>query len=400
MLKRSRLGKVAQPGMGLPTLDLPAFLLAGLLVLVMAGPSGADTWDETVAAAKEEGKLVVVLGGAASRIYRPIFKSFEDKFGVRTVVSTGSGRTQANRLLAERGARRYKVDIIMVGPTTGNRRLVANNVLGPITPLLFLPEVVDQSLWYKGRHYYSDPEEKYIFAFAGSADLTPISMRFNTNKLPIKDAKKMDSVWTFLDKRFAGQIVAIPPGGGSDYLTAYVHPDLGDKYLRRFFSPELDIKFSRDYRLIADGVAHGKYTMAIYVGSAGRDIDRLGKRGLPVANFGQIIGEPTKERPTLQGTGSANNIMVLDRRPHPNATKLFINWFLSKEAQTIRHTKSSGTPDQSFRVDVTEMGKVHEAEMRRPGVDYLTIVHDPELQKKRPEATKRVEELYRNLQGG
>jgi len=51
-------------------------------------------------------------------------------------------------------------------------------------------------------------------------------------------------------------------------------------------------------------------------------------------------------------------------------------------------------------VDVTEMGKVHEAEMRRPGVEYLTIVHDPELQKKRREATKRVDELYRKLLGG
>ena len=400
MLRENRSGKVVQLRMRLSAVDPLAFLLAGLLVLTMAGSSGADTWGETVAAAKKEGKLVVVLGGAASRIYRPVFKFFEDKFGVRTVVSTGSGRTQADRLLAERGARRYKVDIIMVGPTTGNGRLVANSVLDPFDPLLFLPEVVDKSLWYKDKHYYSDPEEKYIFAFAGSADLTPISMRFNTNKLPIKEVKKIDSIWTFLDKRFAGQIVAIPPGGGSDFFTAYVHPDLGKKFLRRFFSPELDVKFSRDYRLIADGVARGKYTMAMYVGSAGRDIDRLGKLGLPVANFGQIIGRPVKERPTLQGTGSSNNIMVLNRRPHPNATKLFVNWFLTKEGQTIRHTKSKGTPDQSFRVDVTEMGKVHEAEMRRPGVEYLTIVHDPVLQQKRREATKWVDELYRKLQGG
>ncbi len=400
MLKRNRSGKVTQLRVQLTPVDLRAFLLTGLLVLAMAGSSGADTWGETVAAAKKEGKLVVVLGGAASRNYRPVFKFFEDKFGIRTVVSTGSGRTQADRLLVERGARKYKVDIIMAGPTTGNRRLVANHVLDPITPLLFIPEVVDKSLWYKGKHYYSDPMGKYIFAFAGPARLTPIAMHFNTNKLPIKEAKKIDSVWTFLDKRFAGKIVAIPPGGGSDYFTPYVHPDLGEKYLRRFFSPELDVTFSRDYRLIADGVAQGKYTMAIFAGSAGRDIDRLGRRGLPVANFGQILGRPVKERPTLQGSGSSNNIMVLNRRPHPNATKLFINWFLSKEGQTVRHTKSSREPDQTFRIDVTEKGKVNEAEMRKPGIEYVTIQQDPELQKKRIEALKWAEELYRKLQGG
>ena len=401
MLRRNHSGKVAQLRVRLTPLDLLAFLFAGLLVLAMVGLSGADTWDETLAAAKKEGKLVVVLGGAASRNYRPVFKIFEAKFGIRTVVSTGSGRRQANRLLAERGARRYEVDIIMTGGTTGNARLIPNGVPDPIGPELFLPEVLDKSLWYQGRHYYSDPEEKYIFSFSGGAELTPIAMRFNTDKLPIKEAKRIDSVWTFLDKkRFTGQIVALPPtiaGAGGTYFTVQVHPDLGVEYLRRFFAPELDVKFIQDYRQVADGVARGKYTMAIFVGSGGRDIDRLGKQGLPVANFGQIIRKPVKERPTLQGTGSSNSIMVVNRRPHPNATRLFLNWFLSKEGQTIVHTKSVRVPDQSFRADVTEMGKVHKAEMRRPGVEYLTLAHDPEVQKKRVGALKNAEKLYKQI---
>ncbi len=401
MLRRNHSGEVAQVRVRLTPLDLLTFLLAGLLVLAMVGLSGAETWDETLAAAKKEGKLVVVLGGAASRNYRPVFKFFEDKFGIRTVVSTGSGRGQANRLLAERGARRYEVDIIMTGGTTGNQRLVPNGVPDPIGPELFLPEVVDKSLWYQGKHYYSDPEEKYIFSFSGGADLTPVAMRFNTDKLPIEEAKKIDSVWTFLDKkRFTGQIVALPPtiaGAGGTYFTVQVHPDLGEKYLRRFFDPELDVKFIQDYRQVADGVARGKYTMAIFVGSGGRDIDRLGKQGLPVANFGQIIGKPVKERPTLQGTGSSNSIMVVNRRPHPNATRLFLNWLLSKEGQTVIHTKSARAADQSFRIDVTEMDKVIPAEMRRPGVEYLTLAHDTEIQKKRVWALKNAEKLYKQL---
>ncbi|MFB3060217.1 MAG: ABC transporter substrate-binding protein, partial [Candidatus Binatia bacterium] len=376
MLRRNRSEKVAQLRVRLTPLDLLAFLLAGLLVLTVVGLSGAYTWDETLAAAKKEGKLVVVLGGSASRNYRPVFKTFEDKYGIRTVVSTGSGRGQANRLLAERGARRYEVDIIMTGGTTGNARLIPNGVPDPIGPELFLPEVLDKSLWYQGRHYYSDPEEKYIFSFSGGAEFTPIAMRFNTDKLPIKEAKRIDSVWTFLDKkRFTGQIVALPPtiaGAGGTYFTVQVHPDLGVEYLRRFFDPELDVKFIQDYRQVADGVARGKYTMAIFVGSGGRDIDRLGKQGLPVASFSQILKKPVKERPTLQGTGSSNSIMVVNRRPHPNAARLFLNWLLSKEGQTVIQTKSTRAADQSFRVDVTEHGKVIPAEMRRPGVEYLT----------------------------
>ncbi len=403
MLSESRSTKVAQLRARLTPMDLLAFLLTALLVLAMVGLSGADTWDETLAAAKKEGQLVAVLGGSASRNYRPVFKFFEDKYGVRTVVSTGSGRRQANRLLAERGAGKYKVDIIMTGGTTGNARLIPNGVPDPITPELFLPEVVDKSLWYKGRHYYSDPEEKYIFSFTGGAELTPIAMRFNTDKLSIKEAKKIDSVWTFLDKkRFAGQIIALPPtiaGAGGTYFTVQVHPDLGVDYLRRFFDPELKVRFLQDYRQVADGVAQGKYTMAIFVGSAGRDIDRLGKRGLPVANFGRILGRPVKERPTLQGTGSSNSIMVVNRRPHPNAARLFVNWLLSKEGQTIVATKSTRTPDQTFRIDVTEKGRVSEAEMRKPGIDYMTIAHDPEVQKKRVWALKNAEKLYKQIRG-
>ncbi len=173
------------------------------------------------------------------------------------------------------------------------------------------------------------------------------------------------------------------------------HPDLGEKYLRRFFSPELNVKFSSDYRQISDGVARGKYTMAIFAGSAGRDIDRLGRRGLPVANFGRLLERPIKERPILEGTGAQNNIIVINRRPHPYATMLFINWFFSKEGQTIRQTKSERIPDQTFREDVTERGKVVKSEMRRPGVDYLTIGHNPVFAKKQTWAIKRAEELYK-----
>ena len=168
MHKRNRSEKVAQLKARLTPMDLLSFLLAGLMVLLVVSLSGASEWDETLAKAKEEGKFVAVLGGGASRNYRPIFKTFEKKFGIRTVVSTGGGRRQADRILAERGAKKYKVDIFMVGSTSGVNRIIRNDAADPIPPELFLPEVVDKSKWFKSQHFYSDPQQKYIFAFAGS----------------------------------------------------------------------------------------------------------------------------------------------------------------------------------------------------------------------------------------
>jgi ABC-type Fe3+ transport system substrate-binding protein len=376
---------------------LPAALF-GLALFGLASSARADSWDKVLAAARQEGELVAVLGGSASRNYRPIFKYFEDKFGIRTVVSTGGGSKQADRLLAERRAGKSEVDIIMAGGTTAVTRLVPNGVLDPIAPVLFLPEVVDKSKWFKGKLLYSDPEEKYVLAFSGTADAAPIVMRFNTDKLPIEEAKKIDSVWTFLDKRFTGQIAALPPtiaGSGGTYFVAMVHPDIGEKYLRRFYDPELKVAFTEDFRQVADGVAKGKYTMAIFVGSAGRDIDNLGKKGLPVANFSEVIkGRQLKERAVVGGSAAGNNIMIANKRPHPNASKMFLNWFLAKEGQTIMQTMSDRTPDQTFRVDVTEKGKLRKSDMRQPGVEYLTLEHDPEIQRKRVEEMKRAEDLY------
>ncbi len=378
-------------------------LLTVSFVLLMREEPTASTWDETLAAAQKEGELVVVLGGVASRTYRPVFKHFEKKFSIRTVVSTGGGGRQVDRLLAERGARRFKVDVAMFGGTLGSGRLRPAGALDPIGPVLFLPEVVDQSLWYKGKHFYSDPEGKYVFSFSGGVDLTPVGMRFNTKKLSVDEAKNIKSVWEFLDKkRFAGQIVALPPtaaGATGSYSLVPFHPDLGKKYLTRFFDPELNVSFTQDFRQISDGVARGKWTMAIFVGAGGRDIDRLGRRGLPVANFGAVIDQPLKERPTLQGTGSNNSVMVLNKRPHPNAAKIFVNWLLSKEGQTAVHTMSDRAPDQSFRIDVTEMGKVLEVEMRKPGVDYMTLAHDPAVLKQQLDGLKWSREMYQKLRG-
>ena len=65
--------------------------------------------------------------------------------GVLAFWSLNSRVFLARFVLAERGAGRYQVDIIMTGGTTGNQRLVPNGVPDPIGPELFLPEVLDKS---------------------------------------------------------------------------------------------------------------------------------------------------------------------------------------------------------------------------------------------------------------
>ena len=107
----------------------------------------------------------------------------------------------------------------------------------------------------------------------------------------------------------------------------YHHKELGPEYVRRFLT-EMDLGVSRDMRQLLDWVAQGKYAM-----SALQNTDRIRlwdakKQGLPVNAF-----ETDKfKEGGLVGSGGGN-IALINRAPHPNAAKVFINWFLSREGQ-------------------------------------------------------------------
>ena len=64
-------------------------------------------WEKTLAAAQKERELRVDLSAGSFAQYRPVIEQFGKKFGIRTVISRG----EVDRLLAERSAGRYDVDI-------------------------------------------------------------------------------------------------------------------------------------------------------------------------------------------------------------------------------------------------------------------------------------------------
>jgi len=65
--------------------------------------------------------------------------------------------------------------------------LYVGKLLDPIRPLLLLPDVLDETKWWRRAHKYVDPENKYIFAYIGnagadddnSADRRPADKLFN-----------------------------------------------------------------------------------------------------------------------------------------------------------------------------------------------------------------------------
>jgi iron(III) transport system substrate-binding protein len=72
----------------------------------------------------------------------------------------------------------------------------------------------------------------------------------------------------------------------------------------------------------------------------------------------------TPELGAYANTG-ASNIVVMKRRPHPNATRLFLNWYLSRPVEAALAKEMQ---EDTRRTDVPQ--QADPAEQRLPGVKY------------------------------
>ena len=346
-------------------------------------------WDRLIAAAQEEGEVVIIAGGSASTDMRHHLNFFREKFGIKVVVGRGSGTDQANRLLAERGNGRYTADIAHIGPTSGNVRLVPNGAYDPIKPLLIHPEVVDESLWLNNKHHYLDVDQDKIFAWNGVAGVTRFPSWYNTEE--VADADLPRNADDILNGRWKSVLAMQPPvtgGAGGSYFTLYVHPDFGPEFLERFIR-ETDIFFTTDALSMLNGLVNGKFH-GIYGGTGAQDPEELEDKGLPIA---QPPYDVTSVK-TIAPTGSANNVAVLNRRPNPNAAQLYVNWLLSREGQTVWMDDPEEDQNPSLRTDDIPFGTTDDDERRKPGVTYLIIVAEPEILAKRDEALQFASDLY------
>src|SRR4051812_34745859 len=94
---------------------LPLLLAPGF---VHAQPADWQrVWDETLAAARKEGK-VVVAGPPDAEVRTALPAAFEARYGVKMEYLSGRGSDQANKLRRERGAGAYTVDAVVAGNQT------------------------------------------------------------------------------------------------------------------------------------------------------------------------------------------------------------------------------------------------------------------------------------------
>ena len=329
-----------------------------------ASVSGGEAeWARTVEAAKKEGKVSVFLYQREN--IEAAVKAFDKKYPEIQVVTASTPAAETGpRLMAERRAGKFLWDVCICGPTTPFAVLYPAKALDPIKPALLLPEVIDATKWWEGKHHYMDPEGSHIFVFLGSVDMP--NLYYNKN---LVDSKEFKSYWDVINPKWRGKIVSLDPRQpgrqrvGGRFL--YNIPELGEKFLTRLFS-EMDVALSRDDRQALDWLAVGKYALCLLCGN----IETAVAQGLPVGEFDVYRW---KETPAIY-SGSNGTVALLNQAPHPAAAKVFINWLLSREGQ-LSFQKIMNSPDllvESMRTDIAK-DMIPASHRRVPGTKYIVM---------------------------
>jgi iron(III) transport system substrate-binding protein len=304
-------------------------------------PARQATWEKTIAAAKKEGRLNFYVGRYGSE---PLLNEFRKEFPeIKLVTVNGAGNSLGTRIIAEIRAGHVVADLFSGGANTNYEILYEGKALDSIKETLILPEVLDESKWYEGRHRYTDPEQKHIFVYI--ANPSSSGFYYNSN---LVNPKEFKSYWDLVAPRWKGKYVSQDPMGtglGASMQFFYYHPELGAEYIKRLFG-DMQPTFGRDRRQITDWLAQGRY--ALCVGC--RDTARAKSQGLPVDELDNV---DWKEG--VQLTSGGGSISLIKGAPNPNAAKVFVNWFLSRSGQIAlqKYNDLYGEdPPNSRRIDI------------------------------------------------
>ena len=342
-----------------------------LLAEAQAQSDWKKEWGKTVEAAKKEGQVNVYIGGWEAVLESGAFQKAYPEIKVTWV--GGRAGEIAQRILAERRAGKFLADVSSEGIRSNYHLLHGAKSFDPIKPALLLPEVTDESLWYQGRHRYVDPEGQFVFRYVGTQQTGNVS--YNTK---LVNPKEIPSLWNLVDARWKGKIIArdvrSPGPGNAPMRFFYLHPAIGPAFIKKLFG-EMDVTLFRDFRQSIDWLASGKASLCLFCS----DIDKAKLQGLPVEELANI--KEGASLVTLYGT-----LALLNRAPHANAAKVFINWFLSRDGQiALQKTlaKSGAETADSLRIDIPK-DDVHPQNRRAAGVNYLDLDSQVEWTEMKP----------------
>lgn len=333
-------------------------------------------WEKTLKEARKEGKVIIY--GPAAPIYRnALVAAFQKAYPYITVEYTGTrGTEHATKIQAERRGGIFRVDMY-IGGTTSILTTAVRDFAVPVEPYLILPEVKDGKYWRDGKLHFADSEGKLNLVWSGHL----LSwLAYNTELINIREMDNF-SYWELVNPKWMGKVLwddpRVPGNSQAVAMFIYANPQLGPDYLKALAKNQPLLL--RDKRLAHEWVARGKYPLIL--GGAEQQIVEFAEAGMPIKTISK-----SKEGASLNpGNGT---VIVLDKSPNPNATKVYLNWLVSREAQII-WVKEISNP--SRRVDVPNSELVEPGRLPLSDKNYIEFYTEEALKIKDSYLRKLIE---------
>jgi iron(III) transport system substrate-binding protein len=188
---------------------------------------------------------------------------------------------------------------------------------------LILQDIKDPKTWRGGAIEFLDPGKMVMV-------MTPFQRGTIFYNSKLVNANEFTSYKDLLNPKWKGKLVVDDPRRGgpgvATFTFFYLHPELGPDFIRALGKQQMTI--SRDYAQEVDAVGQGRYP--VLIGGADFVAINRAKQGAPIA-----IVDPRQLKEGTDVSPANGNLALFNRAPNPNAAKIYINWLLSKEGQTI-----------------------------------------------------------------
>ncbi|HEV8022628.1 MAG TPA: extracellular solute-binding protein [Candidatus Lustribacter sp.] len=313
-------------------------VLAGAGAALVAGstrPAGAQSsaLDALVTAAKAEGTLTMD-GPPGDEVRQGLLNGFQRAYGIPiSYIPSGSSSSSA-RIRAERASGKYVLDVFLSGADAACITFLPSGWLDRVEPVLVAPDVLDKSKWKDGHLWYEDDAHTILRI------LNTVAPGLAVNTKLVKPAEV--ATWkSLLEPKWQAKIIAKDPltyGAGSQ-LNSYFYITFGPEYVKKLYQVQQPV-LSRNARQAMQWLAEGSYP--ILLGPDTASMIAFKKLGYPIE---AVI--PT-DGPGMLNCGWGL-ICLMNKAPHPNAAKLFVNWLSGTTGQTIY---ANATQSVSLRTDV------------------------------------------------
>ena len=307
-----------------------------------AKAESAQKWDTTLAEARKEGAVSLYT------LWRPdtrvtLTKAFKQKYGLNLEITPFSrGSDLLAKVKAEQAAGLFLADIFGAGGPTLVSTMKPAGVLGPVEPLLILPEVKDPKVWSGGKLPFMDKDKLAIALIASKQPY----IAYNTELI------KKGEITTYKDllkPQYKGKITLNDPsvtGVGNAFLSHLALHIWNLEEAKQFLTQlirEQGVVIQRDNRMHVETVARGKFAIALAPNpdNLASFLDLKAPVGVVQVKEGAFV------------TPAAGAFALPAKLAHPNATSVFVNWLLTREGQEV-FARSFGSP--SMRADASTEG--------------------------------------------